>query len=522
MKNGRKKDSAITYTDIFCGCGGSSSGAMDGAAQHKLKGGSDVKLVLALNHWTRAIETHKTNFPDTYHEATDVQAVDPRRYVGTDILMISPECTNHSLAKGQKKVTEQMDLYEQMILDPAAERSRATMWDVVRFAEVHKYRHITVENVVDAHKWVLWDSWLKAMLAIGYEHEIISLNSMFCHPTPQSRDRIYVVFWKKGYKKPDLRITPRGYCVKCGHDVDSIQRWKAGRRVGKYKQQYDYCCPTCATQVNPYYYAAFNAIDWSDLGSRIGDRKKPLCDNTMRRIRYGLDKYADPFVINNQQSTGVDFRVRHVTDKIPTGSHPENVCMPFISMNEHTKTEPQVRAVTDAMQTQTTRQSMAVIFPFIVDMHRTGKAKSAAEFIGTQTAGGINHALVVHNKGQSNSKEMGKPLGCVTTKDYLGIVTSEAMNSFLTYYYGESQASHISEVAGTVTTKERMALIGIKPKIDDCFYRMLKPKEVQRAMAFSDSFIMTGSGKEQVKQSGNAVTPPAMALIQERILATYL
>lgn len=34
--------------------------------------------------------------------------------------------------------------------DDAAVRSRATMWDVVRFAEHHLYRAIVVENVVEA------------------------------------------------------------------------------------------------------------------------------------------------------------------------------------------------------------------------------------------------------------------------------------------------------------------------------------------------------------------------------------
>jgi DNA (cytosine-5)-methyltransferase 1 len=41
------------------------------------------------------------------------------------------------------------------VADEAAERSRATMWDVVRFAEHHRYTSVIVENVVDAAKWVL-------------------------------------------------------------------------------------------------------------------------------------------------------------------------------------------------------------------------------------------------------------------------------------------------------------------------------------------------------------------------------
>jgi DNA (cytosine-5)-methyltransferase 1 len=37
--------------------------------------------------------------------------------------------------------------------DEAAERSRATMWDVVRFSEFHDYGAVIVENVVDVFQW---------------------------------------------------------------------------------------------------------------------------------------------------------------------------------------------------------------------------------------------------------------------------------------------------------------------------------------------------------------------------------
>src|SRR5690606_35074931 len=135
------KSSHITVTDQFCGAGGSSQGVRNWAT--KYHGGIEVKL--ALNHWKLAIETHNTNFPDTLHDCTDISACDPRRYPSTDILITSPECTNHSLAKGQKSVKKQLDLFNNGKSDPAAERSRATMWDVCRFAEYHGYNAIIVE-----------------------------------------------------------------------------------------------------------------------------------------------------------------------------------------------------------------------------------------------------------------------------------------------------------------------------------------------------------------------------------------
>jgi len=38
---------------------------------------------------------------------------------------------------------------------------------------------------------------------------------------------------------------------------------------------------------------------------------------------------------------------------------------------------------------------------------------------------------------------------------------------------------------------------------------MLAVPEIQRAMAFTDDYIITGNKREQVRQLGNGVTPPA-------------
>ena len=227
-----------TVTDQFCGAGGSSQGAAEAGAEIKL----------ALNHWDLAIKTHNTNFPQTDHDCTDVSACDPRRYRATTILITSPECTNHSLAKGKmRKWQQQLDMFGKLELDPAEERSRATMWDVCRFAEAHHYQVVIVENVVEARHWPPFEAWLQAMHLLGYKHEIVYLNSMFAHPTPQSRDRMYIVFWKKNLRAPDLRITPAAHCPICGTDVASVQSWKNPlKKWGKYQQQYVYRCPDCA------------------------------------------------------------------------------------------------------------------------------------------------------------------------------------------------------------------------------------------------------------------------------------
>jgi len=539
------KKSYLTVTDQFCGAGGSSQGVRNLAT--KMGGGLEVHL--AMNHWKLAIETHNTNFPDTHHDCADISNSDPRRYPSTDILITSPECTNHSLAKGKKRITGQTDMFDTSIWDESAERSRATMWDVPRFAEYHKYNIIIVENVVDARKWLLWDAWLTAMHALGYNHKCTYLNSMHFFPTPQSRDRMYIVFWKKGNKAPDLDYRPLAYSAAAGRDINAIQVWKNNeKRYGKYKTQYYYVCPETYTKVEPYYYSAFNCIDWSNLGTRIGDRKRPLSPNTIRRIKYGLDRFGNdpfqvvnyspgysrpltdpvytittndhhgllsPFVVNDQHSSGIECRVRSVNDKlpsIPTMPHLKLITPPLIAKLEHASADNVISSMSP-FNTQTTRQSMAMITPpaYIIEMNSSGKSKPIDRHTATFTAGGINHALLVNNKGKSNSKDICEALGCLTTKDHMGLMTTEAWNTFITYYYGNNQASGVTDPTGTITTNDRMALVSSQqPEIEDCYYRMLMPREIKLGMAFDKDYTVLGSGKDQVKQLGNAVTPPAM------------
>lgn len=473
-----QKNSYFTATDQFCGAGGSSDGASE----------NGIEIKLALNHWKLAIETHNSNFPNTMHDCTDISACDPRRYPSTNMLITSPECTNHSLAKGKKrKYQAQIEMFGKATILPEEERSRATMWDVPRFAEYHNYDLIITENVVDAVYWVMFDSWLSAMHSLGYKHKIVFANSMFFWPTPQSRDRMYVVFWKKGNPAPDLDYRPLAYCEHCKKEVNAVQYWKRHDvQYGKYKQQYVYGCPGCAKEIKPYYYAAFNAIDWSIPGTTISERKRPLAANTIARIEYGLKKYGQkPMVITGRYTSGIDCRVKDATTEVfPTqpGDASHYLFNPFIINLEHTKNFKNVRDSFDVMQTQTTTDTAGIVVPFLIDNYKNGK-----------------------------SRNVNDPLSCMMPVTKQGIVTHESFNHFISYYYGTKQASHVSEPLGACTTVDRAALVNFNtPKIEDCQYRTLKAHEVKSAMAFRKDYIVLGNSKEQVQQLGNAVTPPVM------------
>lgn len=440
-------------------------------------------------------------------------------------------CTNHSIAKGvARKRQGQLDLWGSDGIDTAEERSRATMWDVVRFAEQHQYRIVIVENVVDARSWRLFDSWLNAMHALGYRHECVYFNSMFAHPTPQSRDRMYVVFWKKGNKRPDLRITPVAWCPKCEHQIEAVQAWKnAKRQWGKYgaRNQYVYVCPHCQTVVEPYYYPAATAIDWSQLGERIGDRMKPLKAKTMERITYGLKKFgAQALTVQTDYTHSDTPRARPVWQVVPTqaGRQVLALVMPFIVSQYNGRMA--VRGVEDVLPTV---PGMAVhrllMPPFIAELRNTSTVGGVDEALATVTAGGGHHGLVIPmpflSKQYSGFSATGadEPTGTITTWDHNALVTPLP---FLDAYYSSAQPNGVDEPMATVPTRDRHALVqpqSVEP--EDCFFRMLKSAEIGRAMAFPDDYRVLGNERQKVKQYGNAVTPPVMQLLVERCVATF-
>jgi DNA (cytosine-5)-methyltransferase 1 len=552
------KKSYVTVTDQFCGAGGSSLGAV--------AAGAEVRL--ALNHWRLAIETHNHNFPDTLHDCTDISACDPRRYPSTDILITSPECTNHSIAKGKKRAGQKQLSFDwfdgKQQLDPAAERSRATMWDVPRFAEYHHYNLIIVENVVDARLWVMWDAWLHAMDSLGYNHKAVYLNSMHAWPTPQSRDRMYVVFWKKGNRAPNLDFTPQAYCQRCEKNVQSIQSWKIpSRPYGKYKQQYVYLCPECACKVEPYYYCAANAIDWGLSVERIGDRKKPLKPKTMARIEAGLKKFARTgFMVETAFSHAPDNRFKGMDEPYPTQASRQSLGLAvppalLMGLGGATGSRRDVE-MSDVIPTQTgTRQFGLAVPPFLMGNYTPGVHYPIDGTLGTVTTQD-HHSLVVppfltfpNQTGDHRTRDVSQPYPTQTasldpalvmppfivemrrdfslspTTNPLATVVASAFHHwlimpFLTSYYGNDNGHSVLEAAGTVTTVDRHALVSPTETIQaaDCGFRMLQPHEIGRAMAFPDTYVVKGNNRERVKQLGNAVTPPAMTALFERCLET--
>jgi DNA (cytosine-5)-methyltransferase 1 len=470
------------------------------------------------------------NHPETDHSQADISQVDPRYFPRTHVLWGSPECTNHSIAKGVKRQRIQdQALFEldgtRPLPDEAANRSRATMWDIPRFAEHHMYMAIILENVVEAYRWDQFAAWQLAMKSLGYRMQFVWLNSMHAQiggmPAPQSRDRMYIVMWREDLvtKKnpgPDVGKWTRPMAVCQEHGiVQAAQAFKKAEHWGRYRTQYLYRCPQCWQVIEPGWLAAESIIDWSLPAPRIGDRAKPLAEKTRERIRRGIERHWAPIIAKAAGNTydGVNtgsnyLRVSELDDPLPVqmGSAEHGLAIPALIVNnlsgaDASRSEPvtrelpslvaggnhasllvpvegregkQAASVADPLRTQSTRNETGLVVP----LRNHGVAKPTSQPIDTVSANGNHHALVMRNNngGAEMTTPASEPLRTLTTTGHQSLIAEPAPISL---------------------------------DVDDAGFRMLEPHEIMRGMAFADDYNLLGTKRDKVKQAGNAVTPPA-------------
>lgn len=593
-----RANTEVTAIDGFCGFGGSSQGIH----------GAGVKVVAAVNHSKLAIECHALNFPDTDHWRADLvdpdsgDYMDPAGLPYADFAWFSPGCTHHSQANAQKlyekgrqamlAIFDDDEEFDEVAF-AKSERSRVTMSCVLRYVERHRPNVLVVENVVDVCHWgpgrdgSTFQWWLNTLKSFGYEVEPLFLNSQFFPPCPQSRDRVYFVAWKKGNRKPDLDYRPRAYCVSdaCGgRHVDAYQSWKPRKpswplaRWGKWGQQYVYRCEHCHHEVYPAAWPAASAISWENLGTRLGDRDKPLAPQTVERIRRGLAKFrhGPPIVIPAKAVWGVD---RSVTDPftaqttqqdkalvvggiVPNRSHnrpthgiePAPTAVAGVN-NLHLLTEgmtlpvagntfvrdngyARARDLREPMFTQHTSPAFGFAhLPFLTEMRGGGSKVSGQRSVGTPahavTAGGLHHGLVtpaMFSKINGSAGDtawhdvMADPFNTITGRDTTGLVMLPWVEQY------QSDPIGVTDQLATVMTHMRHALAMIEPadltSITDeelamVRFRMLDPDpELRRVMAFGVDYKLIGNKTQMTAGLGNAVTPPVASWITERCLAT--
>ena len=112
-------------------------------------------------------------------------------------------------------------------------------------------------------RWEMFDWWLDGLRGLDYTVQFISVSSAHVGddtntPAPQWRDRLYVLLHRQ--RRPRPRRHPQAHRLVRGRAASTsqaVQSWRnpAKRRIGKYRQQYDYRCPNLACRhsiVEPY------------------------------------------------------------------------------------------------------------------------------------------------------------------------------------------------------------------------------------------------------------------------------
>jgi len=161
----------IRTLDLFAGCGGSSAGAKKAGAQ----------IVAAVDAWKLATSAYRDNFPRARVITKRIERVAARPLeaeIGPiNLLLASPECTNHTCARGSAQRFEE---------------SRKTALQVLRFARAFEPRWIVIENVVQMRSWRRYRGFIESLKSLGYNvaPQVLEAKDF---GVPQSRRRLFIV-----------------------------------------------------------------------------------------------------------------------------------------------------------------------------------------------------------------------------------------------------------------------------------------------------------------------------------------
>ena len=265
-KGGEGAEMRELLVDLFAGGGGASAGI-------ELATGRYVDI--AINHDPAAIAMHKVNHPHTKHYLEDIWEVDPReatqgRPVG--LMWASPDCKHFSKAKGGKPVDKNI---------------RGLAWVIVKWAKLVRPKVIIMENVEEFKTWgplidnrpdpkrkgETFGQFVKALKRFGYQVDWRELRACD-YGAPTIRKRLFLIARCDGQRIVWPEPTHG--------DPDTLEV-KAGL-------------------LEPWHTAA-DIIDWTLDCPSIFERKRPLAENTMKRIAKGIQKFVienpNPFIVNS-------------------------------------------------------------------------------------------------------------------------------------------------------------------------------------------------------------------------------
>ncbi len=140
-----------------------------------------AEIVDGVDAWDRAVETFAANFGNSAARLEELhdRSKPPRllRAAGIELLLASPECTNHSCAKGAK---------------PRDEESRRSARYVLGYARALAPRWLVIENVVQMRSWDGFNEFCAALGAMGYALRTQVLDAAD-FGVPQTRRRLFLL-----------------------------------------------------------------------------------------------------------------------------------------------------------------------------------------------------------------------------------------------------------------------------------------------------------------------------------------
>lgn len=393
--------------DNFCGCGGASTAMSEGLER---------EVDIAVNHSETAIASHEANHPGTLHYQEDVWRVDPLeackgRPVG--LAWFSPDCTNHSRAKGGKPKNNKnrglARLVPQWIktLMPTSQHPRVIMLENV--AEFMDWGPIDMKTKlpIKERKGENFKAWKRKLESYGYvvEHRLLVAAD---YGAPTTRKRLFLVARRDGL--PIVWPEPT-------HGPGRALPWRT----------------------------AAECIDFTLPCPSIFGRKKELKPATKRRIAVGIKRFV---IEPSKDATG-----KRRPFVVPT-THPRDARV-------HDIDEP-MRTITGA-----NRGELALVTPFVSAYYGQGTGRRVDEPMATIPAGAVHHALIAPTLIQTSYGErktgkpqaprvldLHKPIGTLMA----GGVKHSVAVAFLNQHNRGAIGTDLANPMGTILTKRTKSL----------------------------------------------------------------
>lgn len=552
--------------DNFAGGGGASTGI-------ELAIGRSVDI--AINHDENAIAMHKTNHPDTLHYCESVFDVDPVAATGGNpvgLAWFSPDCRHFSKAKGAKPVKKEI---------------RGLAWIVLRWALAKRPRVMMLENVEEFKTWgpLLADEMRPDPARTGETFNafvgMLSTGIPADHPALAEVCEFLAI--DPGSTQAKQLVEGLGYDV----DYRELRACDYGAPTIRKRFFMVMRCDGCPIQwpavthgdpkslevqsgrLMPWRTAA-ECIDWNVPALSIFDRKKPLAENTLKRIARGIQRFviesASPFIVKCNHTSSKNaydaFRGQSLNEPLQTITKKLGYALAVPHLTKF-RTGATGQPVTEPVPTVTAGTSKrpggnghalgiveAAIAPFVGRQFGASVGHRADEPSATITAGGggksqlVGAFLAKHYGGNYTGPgvSMDEPAHSVTTVDHHAVVASHLVKLRGTCRDGQrldvpmptitAGGQHVGEVrtfletyCGESDDEWLVTIDGVKYQIVDIGMRMLQPHELYKAQGFPDGYVIDQDYRgnryakdKQVARCGNAVPPPfARALVEANL-----